>query len=365
VPDDNTYMNTALELARDGLGQVAPNPSVACVLVRGGRIVGTGVTQKNGRPHAETMALADAGPEAAQRAEAYVTLEPCAHHGKTPPCAEALIAAGVARVVSALEDPDPRVAGQGHQRLRDAGIKVDIGIGAEAARAVNIGYFTRLAKGRPFVQLKLAVSEDWKIAAEPGRPTAVTGAQARQATHGWRAHADAVLVGAGTWRADDPALTCREPGLEDRSPIRIVLDMRAELPLDSQLVRSAGDVPLWVVVGEAAARQNQRALEARGARIVVCSTKIGRVDFGELFARLGKEGLTRLLVEGGGQVAQSLIEAGLVDELILLRAAKDLGEKGVPAFGALSPRAALSGFALASEAALGADRCMIYRAEKS
>ncbi len=315
MPDDIENMNAALALARDGLGQVAPNPAVGCVVVRDGRIVGRGVTQKNGRPHAETVALADAGTDAARQSEVFVTLEPCAHHGKTRPCAGALIAAGVRRVVSALEDPDPRVAGQGHQMLRDAGIKVDIGIGAEAARAVNIGYFTRLAKGRPFVQLKLAVSADWKIAAEPGRRTAVTGTQAQWATHKLRAHADAILVGAGTWKADDPVLTCRGSGSEDRSPIRIVLDARAELPINCKLVQTAGDVPLWVVVGETAPAQNRRALKTRGIRILQSATKNGRFDLDDLFGLFGRDGLTRLLVEGGGQVAQSLIEAGLVDEL--------------------------------------------------
>ena len=365
MPTDSDYMKDAIALARRGLGQVAPNPAVGCVLVLTdgpeGRVVGRGHTQSGGRPHAETVALADAG-DLARGAVVYVTLEPCAHHGKTPPCADALIAAGVARVVSALKDPDPRVAGGGHSRLRQAGIAVDIGVEAAAAREVNVGYFTRVATGRPYVQLKLAVSEDWKIAAEPGRPTAVTGAQARRATHLLRAQTDAILVGKGTWEADDPALTCREEGLEDRSPIRIVLDARAELPVRSKLVRSARQVPLWVVASEAAPRERRRALADLGARIVACPTKDDHIDLGRLLGLLGHDGLTRLLVEGGGKVAQSLIGAGLVDELILFRAARKLGAGGVPAFGAMSPQAALSGFDLASEASLGADRRFNYRA---
>lgn len=358
-------MKEAVALARRGLGQVAPNPAVGCVLVREGRILGRGFTQNGGRPHAETVALADAGAEAARGAAAYVTLEPCSHHGKTPPCAEALIAAGVSRVVSALEDPDPRVAGAGHRRLRQAGILVDVGIGADAARQVNIGHFTRIAAGRPFVQLKLAVSEDWKIAARPGEPTAITGPEARAATHRLRAQADAILIGQGTWEADDPLLTCRETGLEQRSPIRIVVDARAELPARSALVQSVGEVPLWVVVGKGAPEARRRALEGLGARIIECPTENGHIDLGCLLGLLGDDGLTRLLVEGGGRIAQSLVKAGLADELILLRAAKTLGPGGVPAFGAMSPEDALSGFDLASKAPLGADRRFIYLAAKT
>lgn len=362
-------MRQAIALGRTGLGQVAPNPAVGCLIVQPrtgakGTIVGRGVTQSGGRPHAEVVALAEAG-DLAQGAIAYVSFEPCAHTGQTPPCASALAAAGVSRVVSALEDPDPRVAGKGHQMLRDAGLAVDIGVEADAARDANIGFLTRIATGRPYVQLKLAVSADGMIAAKKGAPTAITGPETWSAVQLMRAEADAIMIGQGTWAADDPMLTCRGPGLVHRSPVRIVLDARCELPPTSKLAISANQVPLWVVSGNAEDATRCTALVAAGAHIVPGKVTDGRIDLPSLLDHLGADGLTRLLVEGGGQVAATLLEAGLVDELVLFRADKILGPDGVPAFGVMTPDQALTGFTLASEAAFGADRRLIYNLTKS
>lgn len=364
MPSDADYMRIALDLAAEGLGEVWPNPAVGCVLVAGeggtARIVGRGRTARGGRPHAETVALAEAGA-AARGATVYVTLEPCAHHGRTGPCAEALAGAGVARVVSAMEDPDPRVSGRGHRILEKAGVRVDVGVGEGEAREINAGFVSRILRGRPFVQLKLAVSADWKIAARPGAPTAITGAEAGRAVHRMRAQSDAILVGQGTWSADDPLLTCRLPGLEDRSPVRLVLDARAELPLHSKLVRTARNVPVWAVVGTDADPARRAELGRSGVRVIEAGTANGRFDLPALLRQLGNEGVTRLFVEGGGRVAQSLVESGLVDELILIAAPGKLGATGVPAFGDLPAGAALSAFALARQVRLGADTLKVYR----
>src|SRR5580700_4659831 len=231
---DLGHMRTALGLARRGLGNTWPNPAVGCVIVKDGRVVGRGWTQKGGRPHAETEALARAG-KGAKGATAYVSLEPCSHHGKTPPCAEALIAAGVSRVVAAVEDPDPRVSGRGIARLRAAGIAVEAGLCAAEAAELNAGFFCRVAQGRPLVTLKLAASLDGRIATPTGKSRWITGPAARERAHLLRAAHDAVLIGTGTALADDPQLTCRLPGLEARSPVRIVIDRTLRLPATLRL----------------------------------------------------------------------------------------------------------------------------------
>src|SRR5882672_6356351 len=257
-------MALALALGRRGLGRTWPNPAVGAVIARNGIIVGRGWTQPGGRPHAETEALRRAGA-AARGATLYVTLEPCSHHGKTPPCADAIIAAGIARVVSALVDPNPDVAGAGHWRMAEAGVVVEVGLGADEARRAHAGHIRRVQDGRPHVILKLAVSADEKVALAGRRPAVITGEPARARVHRMRATSDAVLTGIGTVLADDPLLTCRLPGM--RSPVRVVLDRTLRLPLASKLVATARQTPLWVVTGEGAAREREQALAAQGVEV--------------------------------------------------------------------------------------------------
>ena len=260
-------MALALMLGRRGLGRTWPNPAVGAVIVKDGVIVGRGWTQKGGRPHAEIEVLRRAG-DAARGATLYVTLEPCSHHGKSPPCADAVIAAGIARVVSALEDPNPKVAGEGHARLRAAGIAVEVGVGAEAARHDHAGHIRRVTDGRPHVTLKLAISADGKVGG-PGRtPVVITGEAARDRVHLLRAQSDAIMVGIGTALADDPLLTCRLPGMEQNSPVRIVLDSKLRLPAGSRLVRTAREVPVWVIAGHQASRATEEALQAAGVEVL-------------------------------------------------------------------------------------------------
>ena len=295
-------MDHALRLARRGLGNVWPNPAVGCVLVREGRVVGRGWTQPGGRPHAERMAL-DAAGAAARGATAYVTLEPCAHHGRTPPCAEALIAAGVTRVVSALTDPDPRVTGRGHAMLRAAGIGVTEGVRADAAAALQRGFLTRVTLGRPMVTLKLATSFDGRIATGSGESRWITGEAARRHVHALRLTHDAVMVGGGTARADLPALNIRGFGAV-RQPVRVVI---ANAPIPDLPPEDEAHGPLWILPG----------------------------PLPEALAELGRRGLTRVLCEGGGQLAAGLLGAGLVDELVGYTAGVLLGGDGRAAVGPL------------------------------
>lgn len=331
---DRRFMQLALTLGRRGLGRTGPNPAVGAVIVKDGVIVGRGWTQPGGRPHAEPEALAQAG-EAARGATLYVTLEPCSHVGKSPPCADAIIAAGIARVVSAIEDPNPQVAGQGHARLRAAGIVVDVGTCADEAARDHAGHFRRVRDGRPHVILKLAVSPDDKIGAAGGKPVAITGEAARARVHLLRAQCDAVLIGIGTALADDPLLTCRLPGMAKRSPVRVVLDRALRLPGDSKLVHSAREVPLWVMTSDTAEAPAAAKLGAAGVQIFRVKTGATGLDLLEVLRTLSDKGITRLMVEGGAQVAASFIEAGLVDEVWLLRGPNEIGTDGVAALGAL------------------------------
>jgi diaminohydroxyphosphoribosylaminopyrimidine deaminase/5-amino-6-(5-phosphoribosylamino)uracil reductase len=326
-------MALALGLARRGLGRVWPNPAVGSVIVHDGRIVGRGWTQPGGRPHAETVALAQAG-RAARGATAYVTLEPCAHHGQTPPCAEALAAAGVARVVSALEDPDPRVAGRGHALLRDAGISVETGLLATEAEALQRGFLNRIRLGRPMVTLKLAASLDGRIATARGESQWITGDAARRRVHAMRATHDAVLIGAGTARADDPALTVRGLGI-GHQPVRVIAARKLDLPTDGTLANTADEVPVWLLHGPAAAAPAREAWEARGAHLIEVEEAAEGLDPAAMLAALAKAGLTRVFCEGGGQLAASLLKADLVDELALFAAGIALGADGRPAVGPL------------------------------
>lgn len=353
---DARFVALALSLGARGLGHVWPNPAVGCVLVKKGRIVGRGWTQPGGRPHAETEALAQAGPTA-RGACAYVSLEPCSHHGKTPPCSEALISAGVARVVTALEDPDPRVAGRGHAMLRAAGIAVTTGVLAETALRHHRGFLLNRTEGRPALTLKLATSFDGRIATATGESQWITGPEARRAVHALRARHDAVLVGGGTARADDPMLTVR--GLGDvPQPVRVVCSRRLDLPEDGALARTARDVPLWLCHGPDARPERVSAWAARGARMIeVATMRGGQLDPAAVLHALGEAGLTRVFCEGGGSLAASFLSAGLVDELIGFTAGIALGAEGWPAIGALGldTLAVAPRFRLIGARAIGAD----------
>lgn len=350
-------MRHALALGARGLGQTWPNPAVGCVLVREGRIVGRGWTQPGGRPHAEVRALAQAG-DLARGATAYVTLEPCAHHGKTPPCAEALIGAGVARVVTALTDPDPRVAGRGHAMLRVAGIDVTEGVEAAAARRAHRGFLSRVTEGRPIVTVKLATSLDGRIATAGGESKWITGPEARRAVHAMRAAHDAVLIGGGTARADDPLLTVRGFG-PVRQPVRVVAARQLDLPEGGQLARTAAEVPLWLLHDPAQVTEVQRAhWLGMGAGLIQVPSPDGRLlDPAAMLRALGAEGLTRVFCEGGGALAASLLAAGLVDDLAVFSAGLALGAEGRPGLGALGIGALAEAprFHLVSVESLGGD----------
>ena len=267
VREDRRFMALALTLGRRGLGRTWPNPAVGAVIVKDGVIVGRGWTQTGGRPHAEVEALRRAGA-AASGATLYVTLEPCSHYGQSPPCADAIVAAGVARVVSALEDPNPKVAGTGHERLRAAGITVEVGLCADEARRDHAGHIRRICDGRPHVMLKLAISADGKVGAAGRKPLAITGPEVRDRVHLLRAQSDAIMIGIGTALADDPLLTCRLPGMAKYSPVRIVADSMLRLPVNSRLVRGAYDTPVWVVTGMRAPQEAEFLLLAMGVEVL-------------------------------------------------------------------------------------------------
>lgn len=332
-PDDAHHMDRALELGRRGLGNTWPNPAVGCVIVQGGRVVGEGWTQPGGRPHAETEALGNAGM-LARGATAYVTLEPCAHQGQTPPCVDALIAAGIARVVAPFADTDPRVSGQGFDRLRAAGIEVVTGVGADAAAEDHAGFFCRVAQGRPRLTLKLATSLDGRIATASGDSQWITGPDTRSFVHSLRACHDAVMVGAGTVRADDPLLTVR--GIDvPQQPVRIVVSRRLDLPLDSTLSRTLDLAPVWLCHGDDAPEDARQAWTQRGATLIHIPLDGRQVDIGALMQALGTAGLTRVFCEGGGDLAASLLSADVVDRLDLHMGGVVIGAEGRPALGAL------------------------------
>jgi diaminohydroxyphosphoribosylaminopyrimidine deaminase / 5-amino-6-(5-phosphoribosylamino)uracil reductase len=329
-------MRAALALARRGLGSVWPNPAVGCVIAKDGRVVGRGWTQPGGRPHGETEALRRAG-EAACGAIAYVSLEPCCHWGRTPPCVDALVAAGVRRVVVALEDPDPRVAGEGIRRLRAAGLDVEIGLCGEEAAEVNAGFLSRLRLGRPLVTLKLATSLDGRIATASGESQWITGPPARERAHAMRADHDAIMVGTGTVLADDPQLTCRLPGLEARSPVRVVIDRHLRIPTATRLIADARRVPTWVLTLRSADPGRRAAFVAAGVTVMdIDADPEGQVDLAAALAALGARGITRLLVEGGARLGAALLRARLVDRLAWVHAPLLIGGDGVPAVAGLA-----------------------------
>ncbi|MCB1487004.1 MAG: bifunctional diaminohydroxyphosphoribosylaminopyrimidine deaminase/5-amino-6-(5-phosphoribosylamino)uracil reductase RibD [Bauldia sp.] len=327
-------MAAALRIGRRNLGRTWPNPAVGAIVTRmedgNAIVVGRGWTAPGGRPHAEPIALEQAG-EAARGATVYVTLEPCSHTGKTPPCASALISAGVARVVMALEDPDPRVSGRGRAMLEEAGIRVDTGVLADVARRDHAGHISRVTRGRPQVTLKLAVSADGMIGRREGERMMITGKPALTAVQAMRVESDAVMVGIGTVLVDDPRLTVRLPGLEARSPARIILDPSARLPLDTKLVATAGEVPVIVIVGPAAGADAKAALIGAGVKVIETSDGPNGLNLPEALADLAEEGFTRVFVEGGARVAASLLADDLLDEIVLFRAPVVVGPDGVRA----------------------------------
>ncbi len=328
---DSRFMALAHALGRRGFGSAWPNPAVGAVIVRDdGRVVGRGWTQPGGRPHAEIEALARAGP-AARGATIYVTLEPCSHQGRTPPCADAIVAAGIKRVVSAIEDPNPAVAGRGHARLRAAGIALDIGLGVEEARRAHAGHVLRMREGRPRVLLKLAISADGKAGLAGPRPMAITGEPARARVHLMRAMNDAILIGIGTALADDPLLTVRLPGMADRSPVRVVLDSALRLPLTSALVNSAAETPVWAVGAPEAPAEGARGLEGQRVNVLSAAAHDGKLDLRAVLKLLAQHGITRLMVEGGPTVAAAFVAADLVDEAALFRSPKVVGATGIDA----------------------------------
>jgi diaminohydroxyphosphoribosylaminopyrimidine deaminase/5-amino-6-(5-phosphoribosylamino)uracil reductase len=355
-------MRAALTLAARGLGQVAPNPAVGCVIVNHGRIVGRGWTQPGGRPHAETEALRQAGAAAAG-ATVYVSLEPCAHHGETPPCAEALVAAGVARVVAAMEDPDSRVAGRGLEILRQAGIAVDLGIARGQAERLNAGFLKRVLKGQPLVVLKLATSLDGRIATHSGDSQWITGDLARRRAHLLRSRADAILIGSGTAVFDNPRLDVRLPGLTGRKPLRVVVDGRLRLPLTHDLVARAAALPTLLVTLEGNPAARLKAYKDAGVDVVqLAPDGDGGVSLDATLSYLGGRGITRLLVEGGGHLAASLLRGGLVDRLAWFQAPLVIGGDGVAAVSSFgvdrldqAPK-----FLQAAMAQLGRDRIDIF-----
>ena len=328
--DDERFMDLAFALGQRGLGRTWPNPAVGALVVRDGVIVGRGWTQPGGRPHAETEALRRAS-DAASGATMYVTLEPCSHQGRTPPCADAIVQTGIARVVSALADPNPQVAGAGHWRLAENGVTVEVGIGAEEARHAHAGHIRRVTEGRPHVLLKLAVSANGKAGLAGRRPVQITGSEVRNRVHLLRATSDAVLTGIGTVLADDPLLTCRLPGMADRSPIRVVLDSRLRLPLDCRLAATARNVPLWIMTSEGAPREREQGLRERGVDVMRVAKANDGLDLGAVLKTIAGRGITRLMVEAGPILAAAFIGADLVDETALFRSPNVIGPDGIDA----------------------------------
>jgi diaminohydroxyphosphoribosylaminopyrimidine deaminase/5-amino-6-(5-phosphoribosylamino)uracil reductase len=346
-------MDYALRLGRRALGTTAENPPVGCVIIKDETVLGIGWTQPGGRPHAETEALKMAGA-AAKGATAYVTLEPCAHHGRTGPCAEALAKAGIVRVVTAVEDPDPRVSGGGHAILKSAGITVVTGICPEEAERDLAGFFMRITMKRPYVTLKIGVSSDGKIAAGAGLRTAITGPQTKSRVHLLRAQNDAILVGLSTVLIDDPELTCRLPGMEARSPIRIVADTRLSIPSKAKLVKTAEDVPVWVL-------STRKGAVSPGITVIDCrQTAEGWVDLPDALERLADRGINRLLVEGGSHISKSFWEADLVDEVQLFQSPLVIGPQGLDAI-AETPLSELGKrFQVTQKEVLGTDTLTVY-----
>jgi len=359
--NDVRFMLNAIELSRRGLGATAENPPVGCVIVNEGVIVGRGFTARTGRPHAETIALTQAGA-LARGATAYVTLEPCAHHGQTLPCSEALIHAGISRVVCALQDPDNRVSGKGLAQLAENGINVITDVCASQARQVLAGYLSRKTLNKPSVILKLAMSKDEKLATNDPDKRWITGQLARDRGHLMRSQCDAIIVGVGTVIEDDPDLTCRLKGLEDRSPLRVIIDTKLRTPVTSRLVESASDVPVMIACSLDVEIEQSMKLYEKGIEIIPCNVKDGRVDLADLLAKLADHGINRTLFEGGAKIADTLIKARLIDELAVFKAPYRIGKKGTPAFATttLHKTVKLLGMRKTSKLKVGDDELSLY-----
>ncbi|TCJ20231.1 bifunctional diaminohydroxyphosphoribosylaminopyrimidine deaminase/5-amino-6-(5-phosphoribosylamino)uracil reductase RibD [Parasulfuritortus cantonensis] len=354
---DHGYMARAIRLAEQGLTTATPNPRVGCVLVRAGEVVGEGWHERAGEPHAEVHALRAAG-ERARGATAYVSLEPCSHHGRTPPCANSLIDAGVARVVAAMTDPNPQVAGRGIQLLTLAGVRAEVGLLEAEARELNVGFVSRMTRGRPWLRLKTAATLDGKTALENGESKWLTGPAARQDVQRWRARACAVLTGSGTVLADDPQMNVRLPGAS-RQPLRVIVDSRLATPPDARILAGGR-----VLVACAAAEPDRRAvLEAAGAEVVCLPAAGGRVDLAALMAELGRRGVNELHGEAGATLNGALLEAGLVDEWLAYFAPLVLGHhaRGLFDLPALTDMAGRRGFALRDAGLVGGDLRLVLR----
>lgn len=361
----HTPMRLALRFAKTPLGQTWPNPAVGAVVTNQatGVILGVGGTAPGGRPHAEVVALRMAGV-AARGATMFVTMEPCCHYGKSPPCVEAIAAAGISRLIYAVEDPNPLVAGKGLEALRAHGVEVRRAAETDEAHWISLGHILRMRENRPFVQLKLAVGADGRVPRGDGKPVFVTDEIAKASTHLMRARADAILVGNGTVKADDPSLTCRLPGLGWRSPVRVVLARRADLSHDSKLARSAAAHPVWVLHGVDAPPDNIARLRSIGVECLSCAlTPDGRLAPGSVLQVLSERGVTRLMIEGGPTVARAFLDACYVDELALLRGARPSGAGSLAPFPPdgldLIPR--LPEFVIHEARGLGPDHLTLYR----
>lgn len=356
-------MAAARALARRGLGWVWPNPAVGCVILDAeGRVAGRGWTRPGGRPHAETEALRAAGSRA-HGGTAYVTLEPCSHHGETPPCTDALIKAGIRRVVAPMMDPDPRVQGTGFRRLREAGVEVIEDLGRKEAEAINEGFFLRVRARRPLVALKTATTLDGRIATGTGESQWITGEAARKRGHLLRSQFDAIMIGIGTAAADNPMLTCRLPGLENRSPVRIVVDGRRRLPLTAKLVMTAKRYPTWLVTLQGNRNARFEAFRSAGVEMIEAPPdQNGQPDLKIVMTRLAEQGLTRVLVEGGSHLSAALFRDDLVDRIYWFRAAGVIGGDGLPvaaSFG-VGHLNEMVRFTCAEVMALGPDQLEIY-----
>lgn len=359
TPSDNDarWMRLALSLGETGLGQTWPNPSVGCVIVKDNEITGQGCTQSGGRPHGEVVALADAGD--ATGATAYVTLEPCAHTGETPPCAQALIDAGLQRVVIATTDPDPRVAGKGIKMLKNAGIDVTLDVLKSDADKTHAGFFSRIQNNRPFVTLKLATSLDGRIATKTGDSQWITCEDSRRYVHHLRANHDAVMVGRGTVDADDPTLNARGLDTPIRQPVRVVMDTNLGTDPNGNLGKTAHDIPVWLCHRDGA---DFSAWSKTGAQSLPCSVTNGSVDLADALRTLAAHGITRLFCEGGGTLAAGLIAAGLVDQLIIMQAGVVIGGDGTPSLGSIGVNALTDAprFVLQETGKLGVDTISIW-----
>ncbi len=357
---DARFLSACLRLARKHQGMTGTNPSVACIIVKdfghGPVIVGSGVTAIGGRPHAEPPAIMEAG-EAAKGATAYVTLEPCAHHGKTPPCAQTLIDAGISRIVTAITDPDERVNGKGHQMMAEAGIAITQLDGGERARRVMAGYLSARSEKRPFVMLKLAMTNDGLIGSKNRGNFRVSGAGANRQTHLCRARYDAILVGAGTAIADDPQLTCRLPGLEARSPLRVILDASSRLCANGNLINPNPEIQT-IVAGRADASQEWLdMLRSNGVQHLACEVSEGKIALPELLDDLLARGIQSIMVEGGARLSKSFLDEGLVDEIIVHVGGKPdtLKPDETPVYAPFTPKSLPNGFRICQEMVFGDD----------